>query len=212
MPARCTSDRFTDLALASRSEIRIICTILPPEPRQSPVKLPKIDRILSADDELQPVIAKTREIRALGGLVGGFFPPDLARQVRVANFREGELVLIAANSAAAAKTRLLAPSLGRYLAEQPWQVNSVSVRVQPTASQGEIGEKGGVKTVHLSTESLAILSNLYTSMGDSPARKALAALLEHHRARPPQSPVPKPLAGAPRTSAAESGRRGKARP
>jgi hypothetical protein len=174
------------------------------------VKLPKIDRILSADDELQPVIAKTREIRALGGLVGGFFPPDLARQVRVANFREGELVLIAANSAAAAKTRLLAPSLGRYLAEQPWQVNSVSVRVQPTASQGEIGEKGGVKTVHLSTDSLAILSNLYTSMSDSPARKALAVLLEHHRSRPPQGPV-KP-AGAPRTSAAESGRRGKARP
>jgi hypothetical protein len=154
------------------------------------VKLPKIDRILSADDALQPVLAKAREIRALGGLVDGFFPPDLARQVRVANCREGELVLIAANSAAAAKTRLLAPSLGRYLAEQRKQINSVSVRVQPTASQGKIRQKWGVKTVHLSTESLAILSNLYTCMSDSPARRALAALLEHHRARRPDRPGP----------------------
>jgi hypothetical protein len=211
MPVKCTSDRLTDLALASRSEIRIICTLLPPELRQSPVKLPKIDRILSADNELQPVVAKTREIRALGGLVGGFFPPDLARQVRVANYREGELVLIAASSAAAAKTRLLAPSLSRYLAEQHWQVNSVSVRVQPTASQGKNGEKGGVKTVQLSSQSLVILRNLYTSMSSSPAREALAALLEHHQAAP-LGQAPKSPAGAPRTSAAESGRRRKARP
>lgn len=175
------------------------------------MKPPKIDRILSADAELQPVVAKTREIRALGGLVGGFFPPDLARQVRVANYREGELVLTAANSAAAAKTQLLAPSLSRYLAEQHWQVNSVSVRVQPTASQGEIREKRDLKTVHLSSESLVILRNLYTRMSSSPAREALAALLDHHQA-PPQGQAPKPPAGAPRTSVPESGRRRKARP
>jgi len=118
------------------------------------VSLPKIDRILSADNELQPVLAKARQIRALGGLVDGFFPPDLAHQVRVANCREGELVLNAANPAAAAKIRLLAPSLVRYLAKQRWQVNSVSVRVQPTASQREIGRQGGPKSVHLSTGGL----------------------------------------------------------
>src|SRR5882672_3383755 len=180
MPARCTSDKLTDLALASRSEIRIICTLLPPEPRQSPVKLPKIDRVLSADHELQPVIAKTREIRALGGLVDGFFPPDLARQVRVANFREGELVLTAANPPAAAKIRLLAPSLSRYLAKQRWQVNSVSLRVQPTVAQREIGSRGGSKSVHLSTPALAALRNLYKGLRESPAKRALAALLGHH--------------------------------
>src|SRR5260221_13615743 len=92
MPARCASDKLTDLALASRSEIRIICTLLPPESRQSPVSLPKIDRILSADNELQPVLAKARQIRALGGIVNGFFPPHLARQDRVATSQEGEQV------------------------------------------------------------------------------------------------------------------------
>jgi len=91
------------------------------------VRLPKIDRILSGDGELQPVLAKARDLRALGGLVDGFFPPDLARQVRVANYREGELVLTAGNPPTASKIRLLAPSLSRYLAKQRWQVNSVSV-------------------------------------------------------------------------------------
>jgi cytochrome c556 len=98
------------------------------------------------------------------------------------------------------------------LAKQQWQVNSVSVRVQPTAPKGEIGRQAVGKSVHLSTQNLAALSKLYTSMCDSPARKALAALLEHHRARPPRDPAPKAPADAPRTSAAESARRRKARP
>jgi len=147
------------------------------------IPLPKIDRILSADDELQPVLAKTRDLHALGGLVDGFFPPDLARQVRVANFREGELVLTAANPPAASKIRLLAPSLSRYLAKQRWQVNSVSVRVQPTVAQGEIASRGGPKSVHLSTPALAELSNLYKKLADSPAKRALGALLRRQGAR-----------------------------
>jgi hypothetical protein len=144
------------------------------------MRLPKIDRILLADGELQPVLAKARDIRALGGLVDGFFPPDLARQVRVANFREGELVLTAANPPVAAKIRLLAPSLNRYLAKQRWQVNSVSVRVQPTESPAVVPNGPAVKTVHLSTQAVKALRSLHASMGNSPARDALGALLDRH--------------------------------
>lgn len=147
------------------------------------MRLPKIDRILSADSQLQPVLAKARDLRALGGLVDGFFPPDLARQVRVANIREGELVISAANPAAAAKIRLLAPSLSRYLATQRWQVNSVSVRVQPTPSQGQVPQSKGQKAVQLSTSGLAALRRLHARMGDSPARTALGQLLEHHASK-----------------------------
>jgi hypothetical protein len=146
------------------------------------MRLPKIDRILSADGELQPVLAKARDIRALGGLVDGFFPPDLARQVRVANFREGELALIAANPPAAAKIKLLALSLSRYLAKQRWQVNSVSVRVQPTESPAVVRHGQAAKTVHFSTQALEALRRLHAGLGDSPARDALSTLLERHKA------------------------------
>ena len=93
----------------------------------------KLDRILSAEGDLQPVLAKARDLRALAALVQGFFPADLASQARVANYREGEVVLTAANAAAGAKLRLLAPALGRFLSERRWQVNSVYIRVQPNS-------------------------------------------------------------------------------
>ncbi len=151
------------------------------------MRLPKIDRILSAEGELQPVLAKTRDLRALGGLVDGFFPPDLARQVRVANIREGELVIAAANPAAAAKIRLLAPSLSRYLATQRWQVNSVSVRVQPTPLRRQVPQGKREKTVQLSTSSIASLRALHGRMAESPARRALGELIGHHGLRHEQA-------------------------
>lgn len=147
------------------------------------MRLPKLDRILSAEGELQPLLAKAREIRALAGLVDGFLSADLAQQARVVNFREGELVLVAVNSAAAAKLRLLAPSLCRFLLNQRLQVSSVSVRVQPNASQTPIA--AAQKSAHFSTRTLDTLKDLYEGMSDSPAREALRALLERRGATPP---------------------------
>jgi hypothetical protein len=140
------------------------------------VNLPKLDRILAAEGDLQPLLAKARDIRALAGLVERFLPTDLASQARVVNFREGEVVLLAVNSAAAAKLRLLAPSLNRFLLNQRWQVRSVLVRVQPNASQ-KVGA-APQKTAQFSTRTLASLSELYDGMSASPARDALRALLE----------------------------------
>jgi len=79
------------------------------------VSLPNIDRILSADDNLQPVVEKARAIRELSRLCNAFLPPELARQAQAANFKDGKLVILAANSAAAAKLKLLAESLGVFL-------------------------------------------------------------------------------------------------
>ena len=143
------------------------------------MRLPKISRILSADGELQPLLAKTRDLRALAGLVQDFLPPDLARLGRVVNFREAELVLGAANAAAAAKLRLLGPALSRYLSERRWQVNLVSVRVQPNASR--FSGVAGQKTVHLSTITLESLRSLRDRLPqDSPTRRSLTELLERH--------------------------------
>jgi hypothetical protein len=145
------------------------------------VRLPKIGRILSTDGELQPLLAKTRDLRALAGLVQDFLPPDLALQGRVVNYREAEVVLSAANSAAAAKLRLLAPALGRYLSERRWQVNQVSVRVQPNASH----QSGAAthKNVHLSASTLESLKSLRNRLPkNSPARRSLTELLRHQAA------------------------------
>jgi hypothetical protein len=150
------------------------------------VRLPKLDRILAAEATLQPVLAKAHELRALAGLLGGFLPPELARQTRVVNCRDGELVLVAAAPAAAAKLRLLAPSLANFFLKQRRQVNSVSIRVQPNASRG--ADVAPQKSVYLSTPALDSLSSLYKTMRNSPAREALRALLERQGVTPAGPP------------------------
>ena len=144
-----------------------------------PVHLQKLDRIIAAEGELEPLLAKARDLRSLAGLVDRFLPPELARDTRVANFKDSELLLIAANSAAAAKLKLVAPALGRFLVERRWQVSSVAVRVQPRLPRGAERMQ---KTVHFSTAALESLRSLHAAMSTSPARDALARLLQRHDA------------------------------
>jgi hypothetical protein len=139
------------------------------------MRLQKLDRILSAEGELQPLVAKARDLRTLAGLVQGFLPADLARQARVANYREGEIVVVAATAAAGAKLRLLAPTLSRFLSERRWQVNSVSIRVQPNWPHSAV--VASQKTATLSTVTLTSLRALHDRMAPSPARDALQRLL-----------------------------------
>ena len=155
----------------------------------------KLDRILAAEPALQPLLSKAHELRALAGWLDGFLPPDLARQARVVNLRDGEIVLVAASSAAAAKLRLLAPSLLNLLAKQRLQVNSVSIRVQPNGSHGRVAAPR--KSAHLSTLTLERMGKLYQSMAASPAREALGALLRHQGAAPSLSSAePRPQTAA----------------
>ena len=142
----------------------------------------KLDRLLAADGELQPLLAKTQELRALAGLVQNFLPAELGAEIRVANLKEGKLALLASNPAAASKLRLLAPALTRFLLDRRWQVNLVSVRVQPIAPRAlSVAQK---KSVHLSTHALERLRALHERLQVSPARDALARLLRRHGALP----------------------------
>jgi hypothetical protein len=158
------------------------------------VRPPKLDRILAAEATLQPVLAKAHELRALAGLLDGFLPPDLARQARIVNYRDGEMVLFAATPAAAAKLRLLAPSLVNFFLKQRLQVNSVSIRVQLNASRNR--DVAPQKSVDLSTSTLERLRKLYQGMAASPARDALRVLLER-RGVIAAAPPPQKAAGLP---------------
>jgi hypothetical protein len=139
----------------------------------------RLDRILSAEGELQPLLTKAHELRVLSGLVHCFLSADLVGEARVANFKDSQLVLVAANSAAAAKLRLLAPALGRFLTERRWQVNSVSVRVQPNQSRTVSEARSSVQ---FSTSALHTLRKLHDSMRPCPAREALRRLLQRRGA------------------------------
>jgi len=144
----------------------------------------KVGRLLASDAGLQPVIAKAREISALSKLCFDFLPPGLARLVRAITFndrlKDRQLVLLAASPAAAAKLKLLSEALFTYVLQHGGQVNSVSVRVQPGAS--ETSEAPERHPPRLSPAAITGLMSLYQKMPDSAARKALKTLLDHQLA------------------------------
>lgn len=142
----------------------------------------KVGSLLASDAGLQPVISKARQINALSKLCFDFLPPGLARLVRAVSFHDRpgdrQLVLLAASPAAAAKLKLLAEALRKYLSEQRAEVNSVSVRVQPGAET--VAQVTVRAAPRLSPSVLKDLQALYARLSDSPARRALKALLDHH--------------------------------
>ena len=137
----------------------------------------KVGRLLDADPGMQPVVAKARELAALSKLCLDFLPAELARRIRGINLKNGQLVLLAATPAAAAKLKLLSESLGKYLSEQRAKVNSVSVRVQPENTAVEDVTPRARK--QLSRDAEKALRGLYERLPDSPARRALKTLLDH---------------------------------
>lgn len=163
----------------------------------------KLERYLATDDAIRPIVAKARQIDALAKLCADFLPPGLVRQVRAANLRDGELVLLASNPPAAAKLKMIAESLRKFLLQQGSKVSLVSVRVQPSIAHIAALPPG--KSAILSVKGITELSELYDRLTpESPARRALGRLLQRHGLKP--SP-----AAALRKTAKGSARKGKGR-
>jgi len=135
-----------------------------------------IGRLLAADPGLQPVLERARRIGALSKTCLDFLPPEIARGIRGLSLRDDRLVVLAATSAAAAKVKLVAESLCKFLLDQGEKVNGVSVRVQPEARAADTAPH---KLARLSPASLAALRRLHRRLSDSPARAALKTLLDH---------------------------------
>ena len=141
----------------------------------------KVGSLLASDAGLQTVAEKARLINALSKLCFDFLPPGLARLVRAVNVKDGQLVLLAASPAAAAKLKLLSEALSLYLLQHGAQVNSVSVRVQPGAEPAP--DAPARQVASLSRGALDSLQALYLKLPQSPARAALKTLLDHHLKR-----------------------------
>ena len=155
----------------------------------------KVGNVLASDPGLQPVVAKARQINALAKLCADFLPPELARLVRACNLRDRQLVLVAASSAAAAKLKLLAEALRKYLLQQGAEVNSVSVRVQPGAPAP--ADAPARRSPRLSSGAIRDLQKLYRELPASPAREALKTLLDHQLTREQGAAAPPDPAAPP---------------
>lgn len=79
---------------------------------------------------LGPLAAKAADLIELRRLFRSNVPPGLAQASQVANFREGVIIVMAENSAIAAKLKQLTPRLATLFQEKGWQINAIKVQVQ----------------------------------------------------------------------------------
>jgi len=96
-----------------------------------------ISRYLKASSELAAITQHAERLLALQHLFEAIAPPTLARHCRVANFKQGVLVLLAANALLAAKLRQVVPSLTDEFCNRGWQVTAIQVAVQDRPAEGQ---------------------------------------------------------------------------
>jgi len=157
---------------------------------------PRLDQVLSQDTDLGPVVQKAKDLAALYTLCLTALPPQLAAQIQGVNLKDRRLTLLVTNAAAAAKVKLVSATLCGLVSQERPEVKSVSVRVQPTTSRKR--DVATHKSTRFSAPALAHLSALHARLSDSPAKRALAALLAHQDARvtPPRKGAQTPVARA----------------
>jgi len=82
---------------------------------------------------LGPLAARAADLIELRRLYRDNVPAGLAQASQVANFRDGMVILVAGNSAVAAKLKQLVPRLTALFQEKGWQINAIKVQVQAGA-------------------------------------------------------------------------------
>ena len=82
---------------------------------------------------LGPLAARAADLIELRRLYRDNLPPGLAQASQIANFREGVVIIMADNSATAAKLKQLTARLTTLFQEKGWQINAIKVQVQARA-------------------------------------------------------------------------------
>ena len=87
------------------------------------------DHITTAEDTAR-FAAHAQRLLRLQRLLDTALPPTLRGHVRVANLRQGKLIIHAANSAVAAKLRQFGPRFTELFYKDGAQISEIDVRVQ----------------------------------------------------------------------------------
>lgn len=132
-----------------------------------------INSFFSSSRELGQISGKVRQLRALQSHYELVAPPSLSRASHVAQIEQGNLTLMANNSAVAAKLRQMTPELLRQLQLQGCEVTVIQVRVQVTLNPDK-----SPTHIHpsISNQGKVQLNELADSLHDSPLKSALQRL------------------------------------
>ena len=132
---------------------------------------------LNQPDGIAQLMPQARRLIELRKILAAMLPESLARSCSIANYKQGKVVIFAANGATAAKLKLMLPTLSEQLSKRGIEVTGLEVCVQPLASDPQVIEK----TAKMSVEAASELARLSEQLPDSELKITLAKFAARHR-------------------------------
>jgi hypothetical protein len=132
---------------------------------------------LNQPDGIAPLMPQARRLIELREILAAMLPESLARCCSIANYKQGKVVVFAANGATAAKLKLMLPTLSEQLSKRGIEVTGLEVCVQPPAFDAQVVEK----SAKISQETAWGLTRLCEQLPDSGLKIALGKFASRHR-------------------------------
>jgi hypothetical protein len=134
-------------------------------------------QFLNQADAISALMPQAERLNELREILASLLPESLARHCSVANFKEGRVVVFAANGATAAKLKLMLPSLLEQLSRRVTEVTGMEVAVQVPVSAPQTTDK----YAKMSSDAVSELARLCEQLPDSELKSALARIVFQHR-------------------------------
>jgi hypothetical protein len=132
---------------------------------------------LNQADAIASLMPQAERLIDLREILASLLPESLARRCSVANYKQGRVVIFAANGAIAAKLKLMLPSLLEQLSGRAREVTGLEVAVQAPIAERQVNEK----FAKISREAAEKLAELSEQLPDSELKTALARIVFQHR-------------------------------
>lgn len=127
---------------------------------------------LMLTDGINSLMPQAKRLLELRQVLLDILPEPLADFATVANYRQGRIVVFAANSAIAAKLKLLAPALKNRFTASGVQVTALEIEVQPSRMTAKKRPKGAV----LTDAARRALADLESQLTDPKLKSTIAAM------------------------------------
>ena len=132
---------------------------------------------LDQPDGIAPLMPQARRLIELREILAAVLPESLARCCSIANYKQGNVVIFAANGAIAAKLKLMLPALSEQLSKRAMEVTGLEVRVQPLDSDPQVIEK----SAKMSLEAALVLARLCEQLPESELKTTVGKIASRHR-------------------------------
>jgi len=132
---------------------------------------------LDRPEGIASLMPQARRLIELRGILAAALPESLARSCLIANYRQGKVVIFAANNAVAAKLKLISPKLLQHFSGQGIEVTGMEVRVQPPGQEVQPIEK----TAKFGETAQQELARLWEKLPESELKSAVGKMARRRR-------------------------------